>query len=89
MASSTAVVATETEGAREIIQPGETGLLVPVGDDNKLTEAVLELLQSKDSRIRLGRAAQQSVASKFSVERMIDETEEIYRAEIEQNLRRA
>lgn len=83
MASGAAVVATETEGAREIIQPGETGLLVPVRDVDKLAEAVLELLDNKDRRIRLGRAAQQSVGAQFGVERMIDETEEIYRAEIE------
>ena len=87
MASGAAVVATETEGAREIIQPGETGLLVPVRDVDKLAEAVLELLDNKDRRVRLGRAAQQSVATQFSVERMIDETEEIYRAEIGKGFR--
>jgi glycosyltransferase involved in cell wall biosynthesis len=84
MASGAAVVATETEGAKEIIQPGETGLLVPIRDVDKLAEAVLELLDNKDRRIRLGRAAQQSVGAQFAIERMIDETEEIYRAEIEQ-----
>jgi len=83
MASGAAIVATETEGAKEIIQPGETGLLVPVKDVDKLSGAVLALLDNKDRRVRLGRAAQQSVAKQFSVERMIDETEEIYRAEIE------
>jgi glycosyltransferase involved in cell wall biosynthesis len=83
MASGAAVVATETEGAKEIIQPGETGLLVPIRDVDKLAEAVLELLDNKDRRIRLGRAAQQSVGAQFAIERMIDETEEIYRAEIE------
>ena len=83
MAGGAAVVATETAGAREIIQSGETGLLVPVRDVDKLAEAVLKLLNDKDRRVRLGRAAQQSVIMRFSVERMIDETEEIYRAEIE------
>jgi glycosyltransferase involved in cell wall biosynthesis len=89
MASSAAVVATETEGAREIIQPGETGLLVPIGNVDKLVKAVLDLLDDKNRRVRLGRAAQQSVATKFGVERMIDETEEIYRAETERDLSRA
>jgi glycosyltransferase involved in cell wall biosynthesis len=89
MASGTAVVATETEGAREIIQPGETGLLVPIGDVDQLAKAVLDLLDDKNTRVRLGSAAQQSVATRFSVQRMIDETEEIYRAEIEGNLSRA
>jgi glycosyltransferase involved in cell wall biosynthesis len=83
MASSAAVVATDTEGAREIIQTGETGLLVPIGDVDKLAKAVLDLLDDKNRRVGLGRAAQESVATKFGVERMIDETEEIYRAEID------
>ena len=83
MASGAAVVATETAGAKEIIQSGGTGLLVPVRDVDKLAEAVLKLLDDKDRRVRLGRAAQQSVIMRFSVERMIDETEEIYRAEME------
>jgi len=83
MASQTAIVATETQGAKEIIRPEKTGLLVPVTDSDKLAAAVLELLGNNDTRVRLGRAAQQSVAMQFSVERMIDETEEIYRTEIE------
>ena len=83
MASGAAIVATKTEGAKEIIQPGETGLLVPLIDVDKLAEAVLELLGNKDRRVRLGRAAQQAVVARFGVERMINETEEIYRAEIE------
>jgi glycosyltransferase involved in cell wall biosynthesis len=83
MASRTAVVATETEGARELIQLGETGLLVPVGDFNKLADAVVLLLKDKDSRARLGTNAQRTASTNFSVERMITETEEIYRTEIQ------
>jgi glycosyltransferase involved in cell wall biosynthesis len=89
MASSAAVVATETEGAREIVQTGETGLLVPIGEVDKLAKAVLGLLDDKSTRVGLGRAAQKSVATKFGVERMVVETEEIYRAEIEGDLSRA
>lgn len=86
MASGTAVVATETEGAREIIQAGETGLLVPVADVAALAAAIAELLKDEDQRARMGASAQQAVAAQFSVERMINETEEIYRAEIESRL---
>jgi glycosyltransferase involved in cell wall biosynthesis len=82
MASGAAVVATETEGAVELIQSGETGLLVPIGDVDKLAEAILGLLGDSAERIRLGQAAQQAAMARFSVERMVAETEEIYRAEI-------
>ncbi len=78
MASSTAVVATETQGAREIIRRGETGLMVPVGDVDELAEAVVTLLKEKEKRIRMAVAAQQAVSAQFSLERMIDETERIY-----------
>ena len=83
MASSTAVVSTATGGARELIEAGATGLLVPVGDVDKLTEAILLLLREKDERVRLGNAAQQAATANFSLERMIAETEEIYRTEVE------
>jgi len=83
MASGTAVVATETEGPREIIQPGETGLLVPVRNVTALATSIMELLGDEVRRVRLGTAAQQDVALRFSVERMVDETEKIYREEIE------
>jgi L-malate glycosyltransferase len=79
MASETAVVATQTDGAVEIIQHGETGVLVPIGDVGELGEAVRGLLADKDLRVRLGTAAQQSAVTRFSVKRMVEETEAIYR----------
>ncbi len=83
MASGTAVVSTETAGARELIEVGNTGLLVPIGAVEKLTEAIVLLLKRTDERVRLGSAAQQAALANFSLERMIAETEEIYRAEID------
>lgn len=85
MAGGTTVVATETEGAREIIQPGVTGLLVPIGDVDELANNIAALLADKNERVRMGTAAQQSATTRFSVERMIAETETIYRTEIQVN----
>jgi glycosyltransferase involved in cell wall biosynthesis len=82
MASSTAVVATETAGARELVKAGETGLLVPIADTDQLAGAILRLLKNEDERIRLGKSAQQFAATNFALERMIAETEAIYRAEL-------
>jgi glycosyltransferase involved in cell wall biosynthesis len=78
MASGTAVVATETAGARELIESGKTGRLVPVDDADKLAEAILLLLSDDEERARLGEAAQQAASANFSLERMIAETERIY-----------
>ncbi len=81
MASRTAVVATRTDGAAELIDPGETGLLVPIGGVEQLAEAVAGLLGEPDKRTSLGYAAQQAATTRFSVSRMVEETEEIYRVE--------
>lgn len=83
MASGTAVVATRTDGATEIIQPGETGILVPIADVEELTKAILRLLTDGVLRTRLGSAAQQAAVSRFGVERMIAETEKVYWEAIE------
>ena len=83
MASGAAAVATETEGALELVKAGETGLLVPIEDADKLAEAIVSLLQEQNQRVRLGTAAQQAALANFSLERMIAETEAIFRAEVE------
>jgi glycosyltransferase involved in cell wall biosynthesis len=83
MASRTAVVATRTDGAREIIRHGETGLLIPIGNPNELAAGIRLLLNDDATRLRLAAAAQRDVAERFSVERMVDETEEIYRASLQ------
>jgi L-malate glycosyltransferase len=82
MACATPVVSTNTGGALEIIEPGKTGLLVPVGEVGNLAEAVVELLRNKSKRIAIGNAAQKAISTRFDVSRMIDETERIYFEEV-------
>ena len=84
MASATAVVATSTDGAREIIHSGETGLLVPIGDADELADTIIELLADGDRRARVGAAARQSVSARFAMEQMIAATEKIYMEEIKE-----
>ncbi|HEY5883873.1 MAG TPA: glycosyltransferase family 4 protein [Pyrinomonadaceae bacterium] len=84
MASQTAVVATRTAGASEIIRDGETGLLVPIGDADSLAETLIELLRNTDRRTRLDVAAQRDVSARFGIEPMIDATEKIYQDAVQQ-----
>ena len=78
MASGLAVVASATEGAREIIEEGRTGLLVPVGDAESLAAAVSDLLEDEPRRRALGERAREVAAGRFSLERMIADTERVY-----------
>jgi mannosyltransferase len=77
MASGVAVVSTETEGAREIIKD-RTGLLVPVGDAEAISRAVVSLLENPRERNLLAARAQESARLRFSLERMVNATEQIY-----------
>lgn len=77
MAAGRAVVATATEGAREIIRDGETGSLVPVRDVEKLAQTISTLLDDDERRRSLGARARVG-AQRFSLERMVDAVERVY-----------
>jgi len=80
MAAGTAVVATATEGAQEVIDDRKTGLLVPVADVPQLADAVVTLLGHEERRKQLGSQAKEAVAAHFSLQRMVEEIERIYTA---------
>jgi len=79
MASGIPVVATASEGAMEIIEENHTGRLVPIGDHTALAAATLELLNDDEARDRLSRNAFEAVKDRFSLGRMVDRTEALYR----------
>jgi len=78
MTAGTAVVATATDGAIEVVEDQKTGLLVPIGDVSRLADAIATLLAGNEKRQQLGAQAQQRVATHFSLQRMVDEIEAIY-----------
>lgn len=80
MAAGTAVVATATEGAREVIDDQQTGFLVPIGDVKQLAQSVINLLSDPEKRRTIAAQSVQSAAKNFSLNRMVDEIEQIYLA---------
>jgi glycosyltransferase involved in cell wall biosynthesis len=80
MAAGTPVVATQTEGAQEVIEAGKTGLLVPIGNVAGIAESVCELLGNPEKSRAMGAHAQEAANARFSLRRMVDEIEEIYLA---------
>jgi L-malate glycosyltransferase len=79
MASGVPVVATMTAGAQEIIEDGRTGRLVPIHDVAEMARAIAELVADPVKRELFAENARRKVAEEFSLERMVDETEELYR----------
>jgi glycosyltransferase involved in cell wall biosynthesis len=78
MAAGTAVVATATEGAQEVIDDQKTGLLVPIGDVKQIARSVVNLLSDPEKRERIAIQSAESAAKRFSLKRMVDEVEKIY-----------
>jgi glycosyltransferase involved in cell wall biosynthesis len=83
LACGVPVVATATDGAREIIEEGVTGLLVPVGDVNSLASSIASLLEDEGRRKAFGASALESARRRFDVTRMVEATERVYAEAIE------
>lgn len=78
MACAVPPVGTRTGGNVELIDDGQNGFLVEVGDTRALADRILRLLADKDLADRLGRAAQQRVGQ-YTVSRMLTDTTGVYR----------
>ncbi len=68
MAAAKSVVAYDIGWAREVIQDGVTGLLVPAGDTHALAEAVATVLADQDAASIMGAHARDDVCARFSAE---------------------
>lgn len=78
MGTGVATVATAVGGVPEILLDGETGLLVPPGDSQALTDRILDLLTNDQRRNGFAFRGQESVRSRFSMARMVQAVEELY-----------
>jgi glycosyltransferase involved in cell wall biosynthesis len=72
------VIATETEGAKEIIARLSFGQLVPIDSPRELSDAILALCEDPAKREQLARYGRAHVIKNFSLERMVSETERLY-----------
>jgi L-malate glycosyltransferase len=78
MAASVPVVATSEGGPAEIIQDGETGLLVPPRTPDAWAAAVERLLAAPELRISIAAAGRERVAD-YAVERHVERLLDVYR----------
>jgi len=72
-------VSTRIGGTAEVVEDGVTGLLVPVGDGPALTGALRALLADPALRERMGEAGHRRWRERFTAERMVCDTEALYR----------
>ncbi len=77
MANGTAIISTETDGAIQLLT--DPRQRVPINDPVKLARACVELLAREAERLELGAKARLLAAEKYSLPRMLDETEDLYK----------
>jgi glycosyltransferase involved in cell wall biosynthesis len=72
MAMAKAVVVSDTEGLRGVVEHGRTGLVVPPNDPTALRRAVSQLLEDADAREGLGQAARTAVLERYRLDQFAD-----------------
>ena len=80
MASGLPVIATDVAGSRQVVVPGQSGMLVPPDDPGALASAMTHLLEDDAERDRLRRAARERVEAEFSAARQAVRHAEAYEA---------
>jgi glycosyltransferase involved in cell wall biosynthesis len=78
MAAGAPTVATRVGGTPEALVHEDTGLLVAPGDSRGIADAVGRLLDNPSLAGRLGQSARQLIKDRFSVDRMVRSTEDLY-----------
>lgn len=69
-ACARAVVTTDVPGCRDAIEPGETGLLVPVRDAQALADAIARLAEDAALRQAMGKAGRALAEREFNIEQV-------------------
>lgn len=78
MMSGLPVVGTRVGGVAEVVEAGETGLLVPCQNPEALSSALNRLLHDPGLRARMGEAGRRRALERFTEARMLAATAEVY-----------
>lgn len=78
MATGLPVVVSDIPGVREVIEPGETGLVADPLDPDDLAEKIGALLDDPDRSRAMGKRGRERVRERFTVDTVVDALEAIY-----------
>jgi glycosyltransferase involved in cell wall biosynthesis len=79
MAAARPIVASRVATIPEVVEDGDTGVLVPPGDAPALAEALAWLAAEPEQARRLGMAGEERLRRRFSLQKMVADTEALYR----------
>jgi glycosyltransferase involved in cell wall biosynthesis len=86
MASAMPIVASAVGGVPEIIDGRENGLLVPLNDEDKFVEYVVELIEDRKRARQIGDAARQYIRDEQSIEHATSQLQQLYSSLVFQKL---
>jgi glycosyltransferase involved in cell wall biosynthesis len=78
-----AAIVSDVGGLPEIVAHGETGLVVPAGDEQALAESIVALTGNADRLRAMGAAARRRAVQEFSADAAATGVEAVYREELE------
>ena len=79
MAMGLPVITTRVGAIEEVVTEGETGVFVPPRDVRALAEAMRSLAADEGSRRKFGEAGRRVAEQRFSIERMLDRMEAVFK----------
>jgi glycosyltransferase involved in cell wall biosynthesis len=80
LAAGLPVVATRVGGVADVISDGDDGFLVEPGDTRALAERLAQLAHDPDLRARMGAVGRERALSRYAVDRLVADVDELYRA---------
>jgi len=80
MAAGCCVVASRVDGVAEVVEDGETGILVEAANVEQLVAALNPLVHDEDARNEMGRKGMMRVKEKFGLSRMVEGVDSLYTA---------
>jgi glycosyltransferase involved in cell wall biosynthesis len=78
MAVGKAVIATNVDGSKEIIQHARNGLLTKPENPKDLADAIIHLYCHETLKTKIEREARSTIVKKYDLTRMVKQTEQIY-----------
>jgi glycosyltransferase involved in cell wall biosynthesis len=78
MACGTPVVGFDVGGIPDMVRPGITGLLAPVGDARGLRAAILQIFEHRETRASFGAACRRVVMEEYTMDRQVRQYAELY-----------
>jgi glycosyltransferase involved in cell wall biosynthesis len=83
MAAARPIVASRVATIPEVVLDGETGLLVTPADSDELADALARVARDPERARRMGEAGRERLRAQFSIDKMVGDTELLYRELIE------